>query len=232
MGHLLLEVIVECLNLVDIGLESLFILPANLITFIMLVIALCKTLFEKSKNSLKIGTKIAFIPIAALIIIIPVLILAIPFKKELYIINNSDYILMYNYQDGIIISKNTYIALFNGKAGIISLKYRPKNEKNANVSHYTVVYGDEVEIRKYESYNNYIEIQDERIKNIAIDVQKRVPSAKSLDVDYFRDKDYVLVEALSEVGYGSVLEESLYYQGKYVQKIHTSGSLKTIKYYD
>lgn len=48
---------------------------------------------------------------------------------ELYVINNCNYLLKYNYQTGIIQSDDTYIAIINNKPVTITLQKNLFNRK-------------------------------------------------------------------------------------------------------
>ena len=61
--------------------------------------------------------------------IIPVIVFIIPYVYELYVINNCNYLLKYNYQNGIIQSDDTYIAIINNKPVTITLQKNLFNRK-------------------------------------------------------------------------------------------------------
>ena len=101
------------------------------------------------------------------LIVIPVIILIIPYIYELYLINNCNFLLEYNYQNGIIQSDNTYIV--NNKPVTITLQRNLFNRKGLSTEklNYNVKYTNDIEISEKDS--NY-----EDIKKIALDAKKDV----------------------------------------------------------
>lgn len=87
---------------------------------------------------------------------------------ELYVINNCNYLLKYNYQTGIIQSDDTlYIAIINNKPVTITLQKNLFNRKgfSAKKLNYNIIYTNGVEISTRDSSYNKIIVENEDIKN-------------------------------------------------------------------
>ena len=104
---------------------------------------------------------------------------------ELYVINNCNYLLKYNYQNGIIQSDDTYIAIINNKPVTITLQKNLFNRKgfSAKKLNYNIIYTNGVEISTRDSSYNKIIVENEDIKKIALDAKERCPSAIGAFID-------------------------------------------------
>jgi len=165
--------------------------------------------------------------------IIPVIVFIIPYVYELYVINNCNYLLKYNYQNGIIQSDDTYIAIINNKPVTITLQKNLFNRKgfSAKKLNYNIIYTNGVEISTRDSSYNKIIVENEDIKKIALDAKERCPSARGAFIDYFSEENYAIIVLMLEETYGSQLGEYFYYDNTYIQSINTHGSLESITYY-
>ena len=212
-------------EIVDTGWDLIFLLPISVITFMIHIISICciNRRIKKSNNTdynnLNIRKYIV-------LIIIPVIIFVIPYMYELYVINNCNYLLKYNYQNGIIQSDDTYIAVINNKPVTITLQKNLFNRKGLPTEelYYNVKYTNGIEISKKDS--SY-----ENIKKIALDAKERCSSAKGAFIDYFSEGKFAIIALLSEETYGTQLGEYFYYNNMYIKNIKTHGSLESITYY-
>ena len=215
-------------GIIEVDWNFIFLFPISLISFILYIIGICGV---KSNNT--ISNNFVFKKYIILIII-PILIFIIPYIYELYVINNCNYLLKYNYQNGIIQSDDTYIAIINNKPVTVTLQKNLFDRRGYFTSelNYDITYTDGIEISKKYSIYNKKNIEKEDIKKIAMDAKERCPSAKSSFIDYFSEGNYAIIELLSEDGYGTVLGEYFYYNNTYIKNITTHGSLESIIYYE
>ena len=128
-------------EIVDTGWDFIFLLPISIISLVIHIVSICcinkkiKKLDNTDCNSFSIKKYI-------IISIIPVIVFIIPYIYELYVINNCNYLLKYNYQNGIIQSDDTYIAIINNKPVSITLQKNLFNRKglSTNELNYIIIY--------------------------------------------------------------------------------------------
>lgn len=216
-------------EIVDIGWGLIVLLPISIITFIIHIVSI-RCINKKIKNSNDTNYNSISVKKYIIVSIIPVIVFIIPYIYELYIINNCNYLLKYNYQSGIINSEDTYIAIINNKPVSITLQRNPFNRKgtSTNELNYSIVYANNIEISTENAKFEKIIIENEDIKKIALDAKERCPSAKGADIDYFSEGKYAIIELTSE---GTLLGEYFYYNNTYIKNINTYGSLDSITYY-
>lgn len=219
-------------EIVDTGWDLIFLLPISIITLIIHIISICcinkkiKKLNNTDCNSLNVKKY-------TIVSIIPIIVFIIPYIYELYVINNCNYLLKYNYQNGIIQSDDTYIAIINNKPVSITLQKNLFNRKglSTNELNYNIIYTNNIEISTENSKYEKIIIENEDIKKIALDAKERCPSARGAYIDYFSEGKYAIITLMEEEPYGTVLEEYFYYDNTYIKSINTYGGLKSITYY-
>ncbi len=161
--------------------------------------------------------------------IIPIILFVFSYSYELYIINNCDYLLKYNYQSGMISSEDIYIAVIKNKPVTVTLEKNifDRKGKESKVERYEVIYNDEVEISTKDSNSD-----NKIIKNIALDSKKKCKDAKSAIISFLPEGEYAIVELLSDEGSGTLLGEYFYQNGKYVKSIMINGDLESVIYYE
>lgn len=219
-------------EIVDTGWDLIFLLPISIISFIIHIVSICcinkkiKKLDNTDCNSFSIKKYI-------IISIIPVIVFIIPYIYELYVINNCNYLLKYNYQNGIIQSDDTYIAIINNKPVSITLQKNLFNRKglSTNELNYNIIYTNGIEISTRDSKYNKIIIENEDIKKIALDAKERCTSARGAYIDYFSEEKIAIIVLMSEETHGTQLGEYFYYDNTYIKSINTHGSLESITYY-
>lgn len=216
-------------NIVDVSMDFMFLLPISIISFVIYIISICfiNKKVKKQKNHNNFDIK------SIILIIIPLIVFMLPYIYELYVINNCNYLLKYNYQNGIIESENTYIAIINNKPVTVTLQknlFKRKGNETNNL-YYHITYNDDVEITMKDSKYKDITVEDENIKKIALNAKEKNPSAKGGSLYYFSEGKYTIIELTSENAYGEVLGEFFYYDGTYIKDIHTHGDLKSVIYY-
>mgnify|MGYP003289752461 CR=1 FL=1 len=219
-------------EMVDIGWDVMFLFPISIISFVIYIVSICcinrkiKKLNNTNYNNLSIKKYI-------ILSIIPVIVFMIPYMYELYVVNNCNYLLKYNYQNGIIQSDDTYIAIINNKPITITLQINLFNRKgfSTNELNYDIIYTNDIEISTRDSSHNKIIIENEDIKKIALNAKERCSSAKGASLYYFSEGKYAIIELLSEETHGTVLGEYFYYDNTYIQSINTHGSLESVTYY-
>ena len=217
-------------DIVDLGMNFMFLLPISIISFVMYIISICfiNKKVKKSKNSNNLDIK------SIILVIVPIIVFMVPYLYELYVINNCKYLLEYNYQNGFIQTDNTYIAIINNKPVTTTLQRNLFKRKGTNVDdlYYHIVYNDDdVEISMRDSNGKKIIINNEDIKNIALNAKEKCPSAKGASLYYFSEGNYAIIELTSENAYGTLLGEYFYHNNTYIQDINTHGNLKSITYY-
>ena len=219
-------------EIVDTGWDLIFLLPISIISFIIHIVSICcinkkiKKLDNTDCNSFSIKKYI-------IISIIPVIVFIIPYIYELYVINNCNYLLKYNYQNGIIQSDDTYIAIINNKPVSITLQKNLFNRKGLSVKelNYDIIYTNGIEISTMDLKYDKIIIENEDIKKIALDAKDRCPSARGAHIDYFSEGKIAIIGLMSEETHGTQLGEYFYYDNTYIKSINTHGSLESITYY-
>lgn len=219
-------------EIVDTGWDFIFLLPISIISFIIHIVSMdcisikIKKLDNTDYNNLSIKKYI-------ISIIIPVIVFIIPYMYELYVINNCNYLLKYNYQNGIIQSDDTYIAIINNKPITITLQKNLFNRKglSTNELNYNIIYTNDIEISTMDSKYNKIIIENEDIKKIALSAKERCSSARGAFIDYFSEGNFAIIELVSEETHGTVLGEYFYYDNTYIKSISTHGRLESITYY-
>lgn len=219
-------------EIVDIGWDFIFLFPISIISFIIHIVSIC-CINRKIKKSNNTDHNILSIKKYIILSIIPVIIFIIPYVYELYVINNCNCLLKYNYQSGIIQSDDAYIAIINNKPVTITLQKNLFNRKgfSAKELNYDITYTNGVEISTRDSSYNKMIIENEDIRKIALDAKERCPSARGASIDYFSEGNYAIIALTSEETCGSQLGEYFYYDNTYIQSINTYGNLESITYY-
>lgn len=219
-------------EIVDIGWDFIFLLPISIISFIIYIVSIC-CINRKIKKSNNTNYNNLSIKKYIILSIIPVIVFMIPYIYELYVINNCNYLLKYNYQNGIIQSDDTYIAIINNKPVTITLQKNLFDRRgfSTNELNYDIVYTNDIEISTRDSSYNKIIIENEDIKKIALDAKERSSSAKGAFIDYFSEGNYAIIVLMSEETYGTQLGEYFYYDNTYIKNINTHGSLESVTYY-
>lgn len=219
-------------EIVNIGWDFIFLFPISIISFIIYIVSIC-CINRKIKKSNNTDHNILSIKKYIILSIIPVIIFIIPYVYELYIINNCNCLLKYNYQSGIIQSDDAYIAIINNKPVTITLQKNLFNRKgfSAKELNYDITYTNGVEISTRDSSYNKIIVENEDIRKIALDAKERCPSARGASIDYFPEGNYAIIALTSEETCGIQLGEYFYYDNTYIQNINTYGSLESITYY-
>lgn len=220
-------------EIVDTGWDLMLLSPISIISFIIYIINICyinrkiKKLNNTDNNNLSVKKYI-------ILSIIPVIVFIIPYMYELYVINNCNYLLKYNYQNGIIQSDDTYIAIINNKPVTITLQKNIFNRKglSTNELNYHIAYTNDIEISTRDLKYNKIIIEDEEVKKIALNAKEKCPTAKGASLHYFPEGKYAIITLTSKETRGTVLGEYFYYDNTYIQSINTHGSLETITYYE
>lgn len=214
-------------EIVELNWNTFLIIPVSILSLILNVISIKvikKQKTEKNNRSL----------LYLFITIIPAILFVFAYSFELYVVNKCDYILKYNYQNGIIISEDTYIAIINNKPLSVTLQKNifDRNGKQYEVEEYKAIYNDEVEISIINS--NYKEeiVDNRKIKEVALAAKEKNKDAKSAFIYSLSGGEYTIIDLLSEKGSGTILGEYFYYNGKYIKSIETKGNLESVIYYE
>ena len=218
-------------EIVELNWNTFLIIPVSILSLILNVISICITnkVIKKQKTE-KNNRSLLYL----FITIIPVILFVFAYSFELYVINKCDYILKYNYQNGIIISEDTYIAIINNKPLSVTLQKNifDRNGKQYEGEEYKAIYNDEVEISIINS--NYKEeiVDNRKIKEVALAAKEKNKDAKSAYVYYLPEGEYTIIKLLSGKDSGTILGEYFYYNGKYIKSIETNGNLESVIYYE
>lgn len=216
-------------DIVEIDWDIIYLFPISALAFILCVIGIIRAdklgKSQTDESSAKLN-----LTLYILLAIVPALFLVVPFAYESYILYSCEYLLKFNYQNGIIQSEDTYIAIINHKPTTITLQIDRKG-KTANSIHYDVSYVDGTKITTRDSHFNKVPVEDNNLEKVATDAKKRNPSAQGGTIYYFPEGKYAIIHVTSGEGSGLVLGEYFYYNNNYVSNIDTHGSLETITYY-
>lgn len=231
-------------KLVDIGFEFVLILVFSLISSIILIISI---IINKKKLSKNIdGQSNYFIKHYSKLFIFPVvLIIAIVFLYELFIINNADLIMVYR-ERKILNVNTTQIALNQkyGKKFSINLNLIKLDKLNVSILNYEV---EENQLKKDLIINSYDDPYLVKIdKNIIEKVLYDDNYTKNQEVVEFYKNDkttilkadittivgtnyYIVKHYLwSKEHYGELLGEAIYYNDKFVADLNVTGDLEEV----
>lgn len=205
---------------VDTGWDLIFLYPASVITFIIQLVTI-RYINGKIPKSNNTNNKLSFKYI--FLTIIPAIIVLVPYIYELYLLTKCNYLLEYNYQNGIVQSDYTYIAVVDNKPFTLTLQKNLFIRKGSSTEElrYNVIYTNGIEISEKDS--NY-----ENIMKIALNAKEKCSSAKGAHINYFPEGKFAIIELLSEENYGTVLAEYFYYDNTYIQSIKTTGTLISV----
>lgn len=218
-------------KMTDIGYGTLILLPLLAITFVIHIVSICR-IRKKIKQRGDAYYNVMSIKKFIIVTIIPVIILVAPFAYELYILNNCEYMLRYNYQVGFINSEDTYIAIINNKPVTVTLQTNifDREGTSTNNLHYGIIYTNDIEISNGGYGGDKAIVEDEDIKQIALDAFERCPSAKGATIYYFPEGKYAFIRLREDETHGTVLGEYFYYN-KYIQKSNIPGDIDEVIYY-
>ena len=217
-------------EIVDIGWNFLFLGPASLLTMLLCIIGLIR--FGLKRRGQVSGP--ALHPaVCLLMIVLPVLIFLIPYVYERITIGRCEYLLAYNYQNGIIQSDDSYIAIVGGKPVEVTLQFYPFHRKGepAKCRYFNVVYREETRIEPPQYGEDRNATVTEDLRRAAADASLRAPSAKGASVYYFPEGQYAILTMMSEEYSGTLLGEYFYAGGEYVADVRTAGSYEEGTYY-
>lgn len=219
-------------EIVDVGWDLLMLQPISLASFVIHIVSIC-CIHRKIKKSDNADGNKQGIRNYIILCMIPVMVFLVPYLYELYVINNCDYLLKYNYQNGWIQSDDTYIAIVNNKPVTITLQKNLFSRYGISTreSRYSIVYTDDMEISARDSVNNKILTENDSIGKIALDAKERSSAAKGASIVYFSEGKYAIVSLMSEENHGAQLGQYFYYDNTYVKEVSTHGSLESVIYY-
>lgn len=169
-----------------------------------------------------------------LLLLIPIMILLITYFHESVALKNSDYILTYNYQNGIVTSETNRYAI-NSK-GCTKFDIGNKLIDNSTFVNYKDydIYSDNKGIY----FDVDIDLSREEQDIIKRIIRDSLPK-NSGKVNYYdsyiikiKGSNYYIIEnkktSAPELDYGSVLGEYIYYNDKRICKINAPGDLEEI----
>ena len=218
-------------DIVDIGWNAIFILPITLVSIIMNIVSLVK-IHINNKESNDTDCNELNIKKIIIVTIIPAIIFIVPYFYELNLLNNCNYILHYNYQEGIVNSEDTYIAIVNNKPVPITLLQNISDREGQSTEelHYNINYNNGIGITANDPIND--KTIEESIRKIASDAQQKCTSAKGATVSYFPEGKYAIIDFISDEDSGTVLGTYCYYDNTCMQITLTYGDLESVVYYD
>jgi hypothetical protein len=215
---------------VDIGWNFLFLGPASLLSGILCIVGLIR--FAVKRKAQVSGPALHPIVCVAMIVL-PVLIFLVPYVYERITIGRCEYLLAYNYQNGIIQSDDTYIAIVGGKPVEVTLQIYPFHRKGepAKCQYFNVVYREETRIEPPQYGEDRNAPVTEDLRRAAADASLRAPSAKGASAYYFPEGQYAILTMMSDEYSGTLLGEYFYAGGEYVADVRTVGSYEEGTYY-
>ena len=218
-------------EIVEIDWDVFYLIPISIVSLIIDIISICRiNKLQKNKKIVSNNQSIKYI----IIMVIPVVLFIFTYTFELFIINKCEYLLKYNYQNGIVISEDTYIAIINGKPLSITLQKNPfdRRGKIYDGEDYNIIYSDTIEISTINSNYEKEIIDNRKIEKIALNAKEKNKAAMSALIYYLPDGEYAIIDLLSGKGSGTVLGEYFYHNGEYVKKINTTGSIDSVIHYN
>lgn len=226
----IITIIICYIGIVELDWDVIILIPTLLLSLILYLIAKYRINRILKKDNKKTNTNLV---VYSPVLIISVLLVVFSYVFELFIINNCDYLLKYNHQDGIIISENTYIAIIYNRPITITLQKNlfKRQGKIIKNERYEIKYKNDDTISIKNNLDD--EIDNEDIRKIAIDAQKKYPDVGSAVITYLPEGKYAIINLTSKFnnGVANSLEEQFYAKEKYIKSIKTKGSLETITSY-
>lgn len=229
----ILELVMLRYDIIEFDWNELFLVPIAFVSLILSIVGvIVANARRKTKtDKMKIGIELA-------VILAPVILFAIPYSYETYIINNCDYIITYNYQNGFVTSDDTYIALTDGKTTEINLREpivfgKKEHTFNARgVGFYSVYYGDELEVEtKY---------GDEAYADRALEITDAIKNADDSIFEsylyYIPEKDIAIINVFHEqnnpqVSIAYSVDEYFYIAGELIPMEYW-GDFESLTYYE
>lgn len=216
-------------NIIEVDWDIIYLFPISALAAILCIIGIIRTdklgKVQTDKSTAKLN-----LTLYTLLAIVPALLAIVPFAYESYLLYNCEYLLKFNYQNGIIQSDDTYIAIINHKPTTITLHLNRKG-KTTDKQYYEVSYVDGTKVTTRDSQFNKVPAENDNLEKIAADAKKKAPSAQGGSIYYFPEGKYAIIHVTSGEGSGLVLGEYFYYNNNYVSDIDTHGTLETVTYY-
>ena len=106
-----------------------------------------------------------------------------------------------------------------------------RDSREVEVTHYEVIYKEEVVITTRDENHDEVTVEDENIKKIALEVREKGKRIKGAYIDYLKEENYAIITLLADEGYGSVVGEYLYANNKYLQIDTPNGDIEQVIYY-
>lgn len=212
----------------DVGWDWVRFLPVMVLTFILNIICII-CVKRKLKKAEETDYKPMNIKVMLLLLVLPIIIVVVPFSYEAYILYNCDYMVIYNYQEAWINSTDTNIAIYNNKPVVLSLEldaFDREGEK-VKVKHCDAVYSDNGVELTIGVLDEEV-IQNENLERVALDAVEKCPNAKSAYIYYFESEKYAIITLLEEIGHGTILDEYFYYNNDLVTSISPLGDLEKV----
>ena len=216
-------------DIIEVDWDIIYLFPISALAAILCIIGIIRTNKLGKAQTDKTTTKLN-LTLYTLLAIVPALLAIVPFAYESYLLYNCEYLLKFNYQNGIIQSDDTYIAIINHKPTTITLQLNRKG-KTTDKQYYEVSYVDGTKVTTRDSKFNKVLAENNNLEKIAADAKKKAPSAQGGSIYYFPEGKYVIIHVTSDEGSGLVLGEYFYYNNNYVSDIDTHGTLETVTYY-
>jgi len=177
-------------NCVDLDWGLLLAYLCFIITEILLIITIIKC-FISRKNRNESPSIIA----AVAMIAVPVALFAITYSYELYRINACDYLVQYNYQNGIVESKDTFLAIKNHKPAKVTLiknlfnRKITKEYKGIATDLFCSIDFDDNGNRKLNIYNDYSKEYEAVFDKIGEAVYADIPGISYIEIHYVAEEN-------------------------------------------
>lgn len=210
---------------VDIGWNFLLIDCVFLVTEILYIISFIKFLLSK-----KVKSETPALPAVIALIAVPVVLFVASYTYELFRLNTCDYLVKYNYQNGIIISNDTYFAVSEHKPAKVSLINNLFNRKST--SEYTgiatyiqcnIYFSDngEMELR---TYNDRSKVYESIFEALGSAIISENPETEYIEIKHIPEENDAIVRFRNSGDY-------LYHDNERIGKFNAKGDLDEVIVY-
>lgn len=235
---------------IDIGWDSLIIDFKALAGCVMLIAGMIisavkihkqNSYQQRQKNDSSILHRtICLAAIYIVCLLVPLFIFVCTAFHEKNLLSSANLILVYNYQNGIVISEDTIIAVSDGQCSAVSDSNLYENTPGTRlkvVSYDVNVEDDELIVSSYDD-KDLLDVDIEKIKQIASDSLRHTTSAdedergdrKEINVWTLGDSEYYVVDVvkwpMDRTKAGTGIGEFVYKGTSYNCTLHSVGNLK------
>lgn len=206
----------------DWGLLLVYLIFA--VTEVLFIITIIKCNISKVW---KTGTPLRNASIA--MIVIPILLFVITYSYELFRLNTCDYLIHYNYQNGIATSEDTYLAVTGHKPAKVTLVNNPferdirrKYTGIANNIFCSIIFGENGE-RELNLYDEGSKEYESVFDKLGAEIYNEDPSIDRIEIHYIPEENDAIVRVAAD--------KYIYHDNKKTSKLNAVGSIRKIIVY-